>query len=233
MNQEKDLKKLLPDFYRRLFRRFGPQGWWPGRTRLEIIVGAVLTQNTSWANVERAIRNLRKAGLLNYQALIRARTGDIARALRPAGYFNIKTRRLKNILDYLETRYRGDLGRMARRDTAVLRDELLAVNGIGPETADSILLYAFGRPVFVVDAYTKRILERHGLTSGPADYHGVQALFSDNLKGSAALFNEYHALIVRAGKDFCRSRPLCAGCPLEFHLRGGTGRVRLVDHAHT
>lgn len=201
-----------------LYAAFGPQRWWPGETPLEIIVGAVLTQNTAWSNVEKAIENLRAAGALRSAAGIRDMPhAKLAKLIRPAGYFNIKARRLRNCMVYVARRLGLDkkLSRAAKVPTETLREELLAVNGIGQETADSILLYALDRPLFVVDAYTKRIFTRLGLLRGHESYHEIQKLFVDTLPEDRALFNEYHALIVRLGKDFCHpTRPRCTHCPL-------------------
>jgi len=209
------LHETLTEIYNRLFERFGPQHWWPGQTPLEIMVGAVLTQNTNWANVEKAIANLKQASLLDAQKLRRIDAADLAPLIRPAGYFNLKARRLKALIEWLGDQYEGDPGQAARRPAEVLREELLSVRGIGPETADSILLYALGKPVFVVDAYTARILTRHGLIAPPVDYHEIQALFENTLPRETALFNEYHALLVCCGKHFCKPKPLCGNCPLQ------------------
>lgn len=201
--------------YRKLYAAFGPQDWWPGETRLEVIVGAILTQNTAWSNVEKAIANLKDAGALSsLRRLTEIDTRKLARYIRPSGYYNLKAKRLKNCLKFLRGRFGTDIKKATQIDTRTFRDELLAVNGIGPETCDSILLYAFERPVFVVDSYTRRIFSRHGLVSPEDDYHAIQKIFTDNLPEDAGLFNEFHALIVRLGKEFCRTRPLCEGCPL-------------------
>ncbi len=213
--KDRRISRILKNYFRHLFRAFGPQHWWPGTTRFEVIAGAILTQNTSWKNVERAIGNLRKKKALNPGALHKMSTEELAALIRPAGYFNIKARRLKNFVDYLFSAHGGSLKKFLSLDTENLRRELLHIHGIGPETADSILLYAAGRPVFVVDAYTKRVLERHGLTDRKTGYDDVQKLFMDNLPADAELFNEYHALFVRVARDFCRTKkPLCRGCPL-------------------
>lgn len=214
------LRRRLLALYRALWGAFGPQHWWPGRTTFEVVVGAILTQNTAWANVERAIANLRAAGALSPRALRDRPLGELARLIRPSGYFNIKAHRLRAFIDHLFTRHGGDLRRMLRHPSDRLRAELLAIPGIGPETADSILLYAANRPVFVVDAYTRRILARHRLVSPAIDYHALQALFAGHLPHDPRLFNEYHALLVRVGKEFCRARPRCEACPLRFDLRG-------------
>lgn len=208
---------LTRKIYNKLYRSFGPQGWWPGDTRLEIIVGAILTQNTSWSNVEKAIINLKMAGALSsLTALKKVRTETLASLIRPAGYYNVKAKRLKHCIDFMYKRLGPDLGRASRVNTAVLRKELLAVHGIGPETADSILLYAFGRPLFVVDAYTRRIFSRHGLIKSDDGYDAIQSFFTGSLPPDSRLFNEYHALIVAVGKKFCKTKPRCEGC----HLRG-------------
>ena len=209
------MKTALRRMYQRLFTAFGPQQWWPAETPFEVMVGAILTQNTNWTNVEKAIRNLKGARVLTPQALRRLTPARLSRLIRPAGYYNVKAKRLRHFLDYFCRRYGGDPRKMMLREAARLRKELLAVNGIGPETADSILLYALGKPVFVVDAYTKRILGRHGLAPASADYSTVQALFQENLCRRPQFFNEYHALLVRLGKEYCRtSKPRCTSCPL-------------------
>lgn len=204
--------------YGALYDTYGPQGWWPGDTRFEVITGAILTQNTAWVNVEKAIKNLRKARLLNPAAMNKASVDTLAFFIRPAGYYNIKAKRLKNFLSLLFSGYGGSLSRMARTPTDALRRELLDVNGIGPETCDSILLYAFSKPVFVVDAYTKRIFSRHGFFDEDSDYHAVQDYFMKRLPRDARLFNEFHALIVKLGKECCKTRRRCAACGLR-HLK--------------
>jgi endonuclease-3 related protein len=203
--------------YKALHDAYGPQGWWPGDSRTEVIIGAVLTQNTAWRNVEKAIRNLKREKLLSLKKLSSVGEGRLACLIRPSGYYNIKARRLKNLVNFL-TSARGLRPEeiSASNDIGKLREALLAVNGIGPETADSILLYAFGKPVFVVDAYTKRIFSRHRFFAEKASYDDVQKIFTDNLPKSARLFNEFHALIVRLGKDICRKKPKCGQCPLKF-----------------
>ncbi len=214
-----NLSSILTSYYSSLFSAFGPQGWWPGRTRFEVITGAILTQNTAWTNVEKAIRNLRERKVLCPERMRALPHNELAGLIRPAGYFNIKARRLRSFLDHLYFEHKGSLDKLLRQDSRKLRPELLSINGIGPETADSIILYAAGRPEFVVDAYTKRIFERHGLVGGGAGYEEVKALFMENLPPDARIFNEYHALIVRTGKDFCRpGEPRCDSCPLSRHL---------------
>ena len=207
-------KTALRNIYQKLFRKFGPQRWWPAETRFEVIVGAILTQNTNWGNVEKAIRNLKSRGLLSAQALRDIPSSRLAALIKPAGYFNVKTRRLKNFIHFLFKEYRGDLKAMGREDWRRLRQKLLEVNGIGPETADSILLYALDKPVFVVDAYTKRFFYRHNFVGHKADYHQVQELFMAHCDHDVAMFNEYHALIVALGKHYCKPNPSCERCPL-------------------
>jgi endonuclease-3 related protein len=208
-------EKQLLDIYKLLFDAFGPQHWWPGETQFEIIVGAILTQNTNWTNVEKAIANLKSAGWLSPEKLHKLDASQLAELIRPAGYFNIKAKRLKNFLDWLFNDYEGQLEELENINTSRLRTELLSINGIGYETADSILLYAFDREIFVVDAYTARVAVRHGLIEPDADYEQLRELFQSNLPPDTKLFNEYHALLVKAGKDFCRPNALCSGCPLE------------------
>ena len=213
--RRKNLPIILTKYYDSLFATFGPQGWWPGRTRFEIIIGAILTRNTAWTNVEKAITNLRSKKALNPERMRALAHDELAGLIRPAGYFNIKAKRLRHFLDHLFANHKGSLDKLFKQETTRLRAELLSINGIGPETADSILLYAGDHPEFVVDAYTKRILERHPVIDGKAEYEDVKALFMQNLPKDIRLFNEYHALIVRTGKDFCRPRePRCGECPL-------------------
>ena len=208
-------KKAYQEVYDRLLTHFGPQHWWPGETAIEIVVGAVLTQNTNWLNVTRAIANLQNAGGLSYSALLEMSMEDLALHVRPSGYYNVKSKRLKNLLLMIRDRYDGDLQRLLQDETQTARDNLLAVQGIGPETADSILLYAGGQPVFVVDAYTHRVFSRHGLIAEESDYHSIQEEFVSRLPADSALYNEYHALLVMLGKNFCKkTTPLCEQCPL-------------------
>lgn len=207
----------LLTLYRRLLDSFGPQHWWPGDSPLEIMVGAVLTQNTNWANVSLAIAALKAENFLSLEAMVALPPEILAAAIQPCGYYNLKTARLKNLLSLIDAEYQGELAAMAASPTGTLRAQLLGVKGIGPETADSILLYAFQRPVFVVDTYTFRVLSRHGLIDEEGlDYHELQALFMDALPADPALYNEFHALLVRVGKEFCKkSNPRCARCPLQ------------------
>lgn len=207
---------MLPRFYSALLGRFGPQHWWPGDTAFEIIVGAILTQSTAWVNVEKAITNLKREGALTVKGMDALPEAALAALIRPSGYYRQKARKLKAFLAYLRRRHGGSLRRMFRTATPELRRELLAVWGIGEETADSILLYAGGHATFVVDAYTRRILDRHGLAPASASYHDIQALFERSLPPRPPIYNEFHALLVQAGKRHClRARPRCAGCPLE------------------
>lgn len=224
-------QRLLPVF-NRLLTHHGPQDWWPGDTPFEVMVGAVLTQNTSWTNVEKAIANLKAHGLLDPQAICATAPAALARHLRPVGYFNVKARRLRNFCRwYVE---QGGYRRLSRRTTAALRQALLSVNGVGRETADDILLYAFNRDVFVIDAYTRRILSRLGMIGGGEDYDHLRLAIEENIKreqsssaGAAGerrarvrLYNEFHALIVNHAKDFCRPRPRCEQCCLSSRCPG-------------
>lgn len=202
------------DIYSRLFSTFGRRHWWPGDSPFEVMVGAILTQNTNWGNVERAIKNLKRARALTPATIHEMSHERLAGLIRPAGYFNVKAKRLKAFIEFFIKRYSGRVSKMRKVDTETLRRELLSVNGIGPETADSMLLYALERPVFVIDAYTKRVLSRHGIMDGSESYERFQELFHDALSCDVRLFNEYHALLVRLGKDFCKPRPRCEGCPL-------------------
>jgi len=188
--------------------------WWPAETPFEVMVGAILTQNTAWGNVEKAISGLKARGLMSPGGMADLDPATLAALIRPAGYFNVKARRLRAFLDYFLGVHGGDEGRMGRGGTAALREELLGVNGVGPETADSILLYALGRPVFVVDAYTRRIFHRLGLSAEDASYDALQRMFTEALPRDAGLYNEYHALIVALGKNCCKPRPRCAACPV-------------------
>ena len=210
-----DRKTTLLELYARLYNAFGPRHWWPADSGFEVAVGAILTQNTAWRNVTKAITNLKAAHLLAPRSLHDVPIRELAEAIRPAGYFNVKARRLKNFVDFLFEESDGDFERFFTKDLHALRDELLSVNGIGPETADSILLYAGNKPTFVVDAYTKRIFVRHKLISEEARYGELQALFMNNLEQDTTMFNEYHALLVYVGKHFCKSNPRCSQCPMD------------------
>jgi len=201
--------------YHKLYQAFGPQRWWPGDTPFEIAVGAILTQNTNWGNVEKAINNLKKQNTLSAKAIHEIPGKKLSELIRPAGYYNIKAKRLKSFIDFLMNDYHGRMKRMKNEDMHSLRKKLLSINGIGPETADSIILYALEKPIFVIDAYTKRVLSRHGIMEHEKSYDEFQELFHSSLKKDMKLFNEYHALFVRVGKTFCKlKKPLCDKCPL-------------------
>lgn len=202
--------------YNRLLSHFGPSHWWPGESPLEIMVGAILTQNTAWSNVERAMGRLKEEGALNASLLHRMDRALLAEWIRPAGYYRIKAGRLKNFFDFFIREYGGKAGRMKNQTLEVLRPRLLEVKGIGPETADSILLYALGMPTFVVDAYTHRIFSRHQLIEEDMGYEDLRSYFMDRLPLDPGLFNEYHALLVRLGKDYCKKKnPRCEECPMK------------------
>ncbi len=210
-------RDILLKIYQSLYDFFGPLNWWPGDTPFEIMVGAVLTQNTSWSNVEKAINNLKKENLLEPWKLYRINREGLAQLIKPSGYYNIKARRLKNFLNLFVNDFEGSAEKMFSGNSWELRKKLLKVNGIGPETADSILLYAGNKLFFVVDAYTKRIFSRHKLISKDASYHQIQKFFSQNLDRDVKLFNEFHAQIVMLGKTICTSRnPNCAKCPIAY-----------------
>ncbi|MBN2097723.1 MAG: endonuclease III domain-containing protein [Candidatus Omnitrophica bacterium] len=204
----------IRNIYQQLFSYFGPQHWWPAESPFEVIIGAILTQNTAWTNVEQAISRLKQKQLLTPQKLYRIKTKTLAGLIRSCGYYNIKAARLKSFLQALFCDFGGCLKSLFSLSTPKLREKLLQINGIGPETADSILLYAAERPVFVVDAYTKRLLLRHRLIKNKYSYQQIQDLFTKNLPRNLKMFNEYHALIVRLGKEYCRSQARCQLCPL-------------------
>jgi endonuclease III related protein len=206
---------LLRELYEKLWDHFGPQGWWPGETPFEVALGAILTQNTNWGNVARVIAALKGEGRLTPGALQALPQAELAQLLRPAGYFNIKAARLKNFLTFLATHYQNSMARMAADRLEALRPALLGVKGIGPETADSILLYALNKPTFVVDAYTFRILNRHQLIAEACSYDELRQLFMDYLPAEVPLYQEYHALLVKLGKELCRPQPRCPSCPLQ------------------
>ena len=208
-------------FYRLMNDHFGPTHWWPGDSPFEIAVGAILTQNTAWTNVERAISNLKTKELLAPDVILACRIERLHRALKPSGYFRVKTKRLRNFCRYLAKEHEGSMEKMAQRPLGELREQLLGVSGIGPETADDILLYACEKPIFVVDAYTRRILSRHGLAESTAKYEDLQSLFHRHLERDVHLFKEYHGLIVWTAKEFCKKKPQCTGCPLAPTLRDG------------
>lgn len=209
-----DRKTILLDLYARLYKAFGPRYWWPGDSGLEIAVGAILTQNTAWRNVSKAITNLKTRNLLSAHALHRIPVQDLAEVIRPAGYYNVKARRLKHFAAFLYEEGDGNLDQLLAEDLSILREKLLAIHGIGPETADSILLYAGNKPTFVVDAYTRRILFRHNIMPEEGSYDELQSFFMDALRPDPAMFNEYHALLVHLGHTYCvRKEPRCGECP--------------------
>ena len=211
----------LDDVYQRLSDIYGPQDWWPAESPFEVIVGAILVQNTAWTNAERAIQNLRDADLLSVDRLYAVPLAELESLIRSAGYYRMKARRLRNLLDHLVEYYGGSIDLFFELDTETLRRELLSINGIGPETADSILLYAAERPVFVVDSYTSRILKRHRWIEQDADYDVLQSHFQSHLEPNVSLYNEFHALIVRIGHLHCRKTPQCEACPLEQWIPEG------------
>ncbi len=198
-----------------MLKEYGPQNWWPAKTKLECTVGAILTQNTSWKNVEKAIETLRENSMLSAERLKSISHEQLADLIRPCGYYNLKARRLKNFIDFLFAGYGGKMENMLGENTDKLREKLLSVNGIGEETADSILLYALGKPSFVVDNYSRRILRRHHMIPEKESYAKIQMLFTQSLPIDTEIFGEYHALIVKAGKLHCAKTPRCDGCPLE------------------
>ena len=207
--------------YQSLFKHYGPQHWWPADTPFEVMVGAVLTQNTAWSNVERAIVNLKENDCLSAERIIAVPENKLAAWLRPSGYFNIKAKRLRNICRwYIEA---GEYDAVKRMDTGQLRKALLLVNGVGPETADDILLYAFERPVFVIDAYTRRLFSRLGMIEKDAGYEHLRATFEESLTKDVKMFNEYHALIVIHAKEVCKKAPLCSMCCLSAHCLSNSG----------
>lgn len=206
---------LLVEVYDALLAAFGAQHWWPGETSEEVIIGAVLTQNTNWSNVEKAIHVLREHNALSLRTIAEMEVSFLASLIKPAGYFNIKAKRLKSVASFFSQYSIRNLSMRSMTHIEEVRNLLLGVNGIGKETADSILLYAFNASVFVIDAYTRRFLVRHGLLdSTSVEYDSIRSIFESNLPCSVTLFNEYHALFVRLGKTFCRSKPLCDNCPL-------------------
>ncbi len=210
------MKNLLK-IYQKLYQTFGPQHWWPGETPFEIAIGAILTQNTNWGNVEKAIDNLKKQNALSARVIHKMPVRLLSELIRPTGYFNIKAKRLKSFIDFLMNDYHGSMKKMKNEYLYLLREKLLSINGIGPETADSIILYALEKPVFVIDTYTKRVLSRHGIMNHEKSYDEFQELFYSALEKDVKLFNEYHALFVRIGKTFCKKKkPLCELCPLKL-----------------
>ena len=209
---------ILLKLYRSLRGHYGHRKWWPGESPFEVIVGAILTQNTSWKNVEKAIANLKKAGVLTPGRLSRLSHGRLASLIRPAGYFNVKADRIRAFMRFLNRHYEGNLHYLFRADWRKVREELLSVRGIGPETADAILLYAGQKPSFVVDTYTRRLLTRHQFIHGSETYEEIRNLIQEGIPRRTGLYNDYHAQIVEVGKHHCRPQPRCKSCPLHFDL---------------
>jgi endonuclease-3 related protein len=212
-----DTKQRINDIHEALYSHYGPQKWWPADSVLECIIGTILTQNTTWKNVEKAINQLKQRGLISINRLSTISTDKLAQIIRSSGYYNQKAMKLKNFASFVNTNYAGNLDEMLGEQLYTLREKLLSIKGIGPETADSIILYAAKKPVFVIDAYTFRILNRHGLIAEDSNYQEIQDLFMDSLPDDAEMFNEYHALLVKVGKERCKKKsPVCIGCPLQF-----------------
>lgn len=207
--------RTLLKIYQKMFDALGPRQWWPGETPFEVVVGAILTQNTNWSNVEKAIKNLKMAGKLSPEGIYGLSITELAELIKPSGFFNVKAKRVKAFINWLFSRYEGNLSKMFAQDLQSLRNELLSVKGIGPETADSILLYAGNMPTFVVDAYTHRIFSRHELIPEESTYDEMKSFFEENLPKEVQLFNEYHALLVNIGKTFCKPKKVCEPCPLK------------------
>jgi endonuclease-3 related protein len=229
------MRNLLMKIYYILYKAYGPRNWWPGETSFEIMVGAILTQNTSWRNVEKAIQKLKEKRVLSPEGIFHLKKSRLALWIRSSGYYRIKADRLQAFINFLFEEFDGDLKKMGRERPGKLREKLLGVKGIGPETADSILLYGLKKPIFVVDAYTKRILSRHGVISEKASYDEIQKLFMDRLPLDEKLFNEYHALLVYLGKTMCKKIPKCNLCPLKgerlkgHFVLGAAEALRLQD----
>jgi endonuclease-3 related protein len=217
VDESKDisLSQLLTEIYRLLFARYGPQHWWPADTTFEVMVGAILTQSAAWGNVEKAISNLKREGELTPVSLRQLPIDKLANLIYPSGYYKAKALKLKKFVERLGEAYQDSLDKLFSLDILQLRNELLSIHGVGPETADSIILYAAHKPTFVIDTYTRRIISRLGLSPQRVDYTTFQALFMDNLPAGEQLFNEYHALFVRHGKEACKKTPLCDHCCLK------------------
>jgi endonuclease-3 related protein len=216
-DDRKSIKTSLLTIYELLFERYGHQKWWPADTPLEMIIGAILTQSAAWTNVEKAIHNLKACGGFTIQGLRSLPQDELARLIYPSGYYNVKAKKIRAFVDWLAERYGSDLDALFALETAELRKQLLSIHGVGEETADSIILYAAHQPIFVIDAYTRRIIARLGLAPREETYAAYQGVFMDNLPHDETLFNEYHALLVQLGKTVCRKQPLCADCCLS-HL---------------
>lgn len=217
---KKNLLTNLLDIYRVLFEKFGGQHWWPAETEFEVIVGAILTQAAAWKNVELAIKNLKAENLLMPEGIYKTSEAKLRKIIRPAGYFNAKARKLKEFVNFLFENYDGNLKLMLNQPHEKLRGELLSIWGIGPETADSIVLYAANKPSFVVDAYTKRIFSRIGLVNNNVNYENLKKFFEENLPRDVKLYNEFHALLVKLGKEYCKPKPLCDECPVRDVCEG-------------
>jgi endonuclease-3 related protein len=215
----KNMQERLLNIFHKLLDAFGKRNWWPGETELEIIIGAVLTQNTSWKNVEKAIDSLKRRNVLDINSLYKMDREILAFIIKPSGFYNIKSKRLKNIINVIYTQYEANILNLNNIDMWYVRDKLLEINGIGRETADSIILYALNKPIFVVDVYTKRFLKNHKLYNEESDYDAVQRFFMKNLPHDTYLFNEFHALIVYLCQNFCKKVPLCSKCPLKQDLK--------------
>lgn len=225
------MTEKLISVYKKLYARFGPQYWWPAKSSFEVMIGAILTQNTNWGNVEKAINNLRKNKLLSAAKLNKLSNKQISKFITSAGYYNVKAKRIKELLKFLFKVYKGDIDKMLSVDTSVLRGQLLSVHGVGPETADSILLYALNKPVFVIDAYTKRMLSRHSFVNQDGSYEQAQGLFMNNLRPDVKLFNEYHALLVKLAKEYClKNKPKCEQCPINKIPRRRRVRLRRKNY---
>lgn len=212
------IDSILLEYFETLLNFFGPQFWWPGETPFEVIIGAILTQNTAWTNVEKAISNLKEQNLLFPDKLYTISTEKIAVLIKPSGYYNQKAKKITSFMTYFNEKYRLDINNMKSETTETLRNQLLDIFGIGAETADSILLYALSRPVFVVDAYTRRIFSRHNILDKNNSYENIRAFFETHLEKNINLYSEYHALIVSLGKDYCKPTPKCENCPLKKFL---------------
>ena len=213
--EQNKIEKILLRYFNKMYNHFGPLNWWPGDSPFEVMVGAVLTQNTSWSNVEKAISNLKEKEYLDPYKILDLSLKELAEIVKPSGFFNVKAKRLKSLIYFFVEEYDADIRKMLKDDLFSLRKKLLSVNGIGKETADSILLYALNKPILVIDAYTKRIFSRHGIISEEMDYDDLQSFFMRHLPQDVSLYNEYHAQIVLTGKTYCRKKPLCEKCPLK------------------
>ncbi len=209
----------LIEIYERLLKHLGKQYWWPAETEFEVIIGAILTQAAAWKNVEIAIENLKAEKILNPAGIKNTRQNQLKKLIKSAGYYNAKSRKLKEFVNFLYKNYGGDLNLLLNQPKNKLRKDLLSIWGIGPETADSIVLYAAHKPSFVVDAYTKRIFSRLGVIDNGIDYESLKKFFENNLPENLGIYKEFHALIVELGKKNCRTKPVCGGCPFGYSCR--------------